>query len=278
MKETTPATKPPVFQACMGVGRRETGHSGTFYFLRMDHQMLAHELAHMNVAAVAHMQHLPMMSHVDIDSQVPSFLTKTFDIVSDPDTDHIIGWGDTGLSFIIHDTTSFLTDIVPKNFKHNNLASFIRQLNIYGFQKVGNKHVCEFRHDLFRRGERHLLAQIKRKTPSKRLSFGDGMGDDDLSAAKTEAILTELLQLKQRQDLLEMNLVQAMNTNDSLWNDLVACKQQQREIHDQLQKILYFLMSTHGATEDKKDGAAASSDQSASMEGHQQGHQMEALN
>ena len=36
-----------------------------------------------------------------------------------------------------------------------------------------------------------------------------------------------------------------MNTNDSLWNDLVACKQQQREIQDNLQKILYFLMTVH---------------------------------
>ncbi len=62
---------------------------------------------------------------------------------------------------------------------------------------------------------------------------------------RSEAILTELLQLKQRQELLEMNLVQVMNTNDSLWNDLVACKQQQREIQDNLQKILYFLMTVH---------------------------------
>lgn len=239
---------------------------------------MAHDLAHMNAAAVAHMQHMPHMSHVDIDSQVPSFLTKTFDIVSDPDCDHIVSWGDSGLSFIIHDTTAFLTEIVPKHFKHNNLASFIRQLNIYGFQKVGNKHVCEFRHDLFRRNERHLLAQIKRKTPSKRLSFDDM--DGDLSAAKTEAILTELLQLKQRQDLLEMNLVQAMNTNDSLWNDLVACKQQQREIHDQLQKILLFLMSAHGTGEEKKMADAAAEGgmghqdqghvQHADMHGHQQ--------
>ena len=222
----------------------------------MEHQMLAHDLAHMNAAAVAHMQqHIPHMAHVDIDNQVPSFLTKTFDIVSDPECDHIISWSDDGLSFVIHDTTMFLTEIVPKHFKHNNLASFIRQLNIYGFQKVGNKHVCEFRHELFRRGERHLLAQIKRKTPTKRMSFDDM--DGDLSAAKTEAILTELLQLKQRQDLLEMNLVQAMNTNDSLWNDLVACKQQQREIHDQLQKILFFLMSTHGSGEEKKMAEAA---------------------
>eukprot|EP00299_Pterocystis_sp_00344_P015752 c7878_g1_i1.p1 GENE.c7878_g1_i1~~c7878_g1_i1.p1 ORF type:complete len:236 (-),score=29.23 c7878_g1_i1:89-796(-) len=225
------------------------------------------ELNHMGVPGVSHMQHMQHMQHLDVDhSQVPSFLTKTWDIVNDPDTDHIISWNETGMSFIIHDTTAFLTDVVPKHFKHNNLASFIRQLNIYGFQKVGNKHVCEFRHDLFRAKERHLLSQIKRKTPTKRMQFDDD--DDEMSSVKTEAILTELLQLKQRQDLLEMNLVQAMNTNDSLWSDLAACKQQQREIQDNLQKTLYFLMTVHGAGDDKKSLV----DVGAHMSGHDGSH------
>jgi hypothetical protein len=59
--------------------------------------------------------------------------------------------------------------------------------------------------------------------------------------------------------VLEMNLVQAMNTNDCLWNDLVACKQQQREIQDNLQKTLYFLMTVHGG-DDKKNPLDPSSD------------------
>eukprot|EP00301_Raphidiophrys_heterophryoidea_P008012 c13026_g1_i3.p1 GENE.c13026_g1_i3~~c13026_g1_i3.p1 ORF type:complete len:256 (-),score=58.06 c13026_g1_i3:232-999(-) len=186
--------------------------------------------------------------HSPVDHvQVPAFLTKTYDIVNDPSSDMIVSWGQTGETFVIHNTTEFCTSILPSHFKHNNLASFVRQLNIYGFQKVGNKHMWEFRHERFRRGERHMLAHIKRKTPNKRMWISDGQ-----ESQKTETILTELLQLKQRQELLEMNLVQVMNTNDSLWNDLVACKQQQREIQDNLQKILYFLMTVYQHDEEKQ--------------------------
>eukprot|EP00299_Pterocystis_sp_00344_P013873 c6840_g1_i1.p1 GENE.c6840_g1_i1~~c6840_g1_i1.p1 ORF type:complete len:223 (-),score=45.93 c6840_g1_i1:79-747(-) len=187
------------------------------------------------------------MLHIDA-SQIPAFLNKTYDIVEDPSIDHIISWSDSGLSFVIHDTTLFCTQILPGHFKHSNLASFVRQLNIYGFQKVGNKNLWEFRHDKFRRNERHLLTQIKRKTSSrKQLDGSELWGGEDGMSQRSEAILTELLQLKQRQELLEMNLVQVMNTNDSLWNDLVACKQQQREVQDNLQKILYFLMTVHNS-------------------------------
>eukprot|EP00299_Pterocystis_sp_00344_P013876 c6840_g2_i2.p1 GENE.c6840_g2_i2~~c6840_g2_i2.p1 ORF type:complete len:215 (-),score=32.58 c6840_g2_i2:750-1394(-) len=189
------------------------------------------------------------MLHLD-SSQIPAFLNKTYDIVEEPSINHIISWSDSGLSFVIHDTTLFCTQILPAHFKHSNLASFVRQLNIYGFQKVGNKNLWEFRHDKFRRNERHLLTQIKRKTPSRKHMEGMWGGDDGMSH-RSEAILTELLQLKQRQELLEMNLVQVMNTNDSLWNDLVACKQQQREVQDNLQKILYFLMTVHNSDGDK---------------------------
>eukprot|EP00300_Choanocystis_sp_HF-7_P030681 c39571_g1_i1.p1 GENE.c39571_g1_i1~~c39571_g1_i1.p1 ORF type:complete len:271 (+),score=57.97 c39571_g1_i1:76-813(+) len=235
--------------------------------------MNALQLQHMNPHAMD-LSHM----HMEIDhGQIPAFLTKTFDIVSDPTSDHIISWSPSGLSFIIHNTADFLAHIVPKQFKHNNLASFVRQLNIYGFQKVGNKHVCEFRHDLFRAKERHLLAQIKRKTPTKRMHL-----QDDDPSQKNETILTELLQLKQRQDLLEMNLVQAMNTNDSLWNDLVACKQQQREIQDNLQKTLYFLMTVYANDEEKQaqlpsaDSISNVGDSSQQMghQGQEQGHIM----
>eukprot|EP00301_Raphidiophrys_heterophryoidea_P026831 c9346_g1_i2.p1 GENE.c9346_g1_i2~~c9346_g1_i2.p1 ORF type:complete len:212 (-),score=51.30 c9346_g1_i2:509-1144(-) len=186
--------------------------------------------------------------------QVPAFLSKTYDLVDDPNTDHIVCWSESGLSFVIHDTGLFCSEILPSCFKHNNLASFVRQLNIYGFQKVGNKHFWEFRQENFRKGERHLLSLIKRKTPN-----GNTWGNagDPTASQRSEAILTELIQLKQRQEVLEMNLVQVMTTNDSLWNDLMSCKHQQREIQDNLQKILFFLMSVHGRDLDKGAGGMA---------------------
>lgn len=48
----------------------------------------------------------------------------------------IISWGDNGDSFVVKDATEFSRNVLPKHFKHNNFASFVRQLNKYDFHKV----------------------------------------------------------------------------------------------------------------------------------------------
>ena len=42
-----------------------------------------------------------------------------------------------GRSFIVHDQVKFAKAILPNYFKHQKMNSFIRQLNMYGFKKVG---------------------------------------------------------------------------------------------------------------------------------------------
>ena len=41
-----------------------------------------------------------------------------------------------GSSFIVQDQTRFAKEILPNYFKHNNMASFIRQLNMCKFSIV----------------------------------------------------------------------------------------------------------------------------------------------
>ncbi|XP_056300581.1 heat shock factor protein 1 isoform X4 [Pseudoliparis swirei] len=110
-------------------------------------------------------------------SNVPAFLTKLWTLVEDPVpntvTDPLICWSPSGTSFHVFDQARFSKEVLPKFFKHSNMASFIRQLNMYGFRKVVHiehgglvkpeRDDTEFQHPFFIRGEEHLLENIKRK-------------------------------------------------------------------------------------------------------------------
>uniref|UniRef100_A0A8C6M8V7 Heat shock transcription factor 4 n=1 Tax=Nothobranchius furzeri TaxID=105023 RepID=A0A8C6M8V7_NOTFU len=106
-------------------------------------------------------------------SNVPAFLTKLWTLVEDPETNHLICWSATGTSFHVFDQGRFAKEVLPKYFKHNNMASFVRQLNMYGFRKVVNieqsglvkpeRDDTEFQHLYFLQGHEHMLEHIKRK-------------------------------------------------------------------------------------------------------------------
>lgn len=94
-----------------------------------------------------------------------SFLKKTFDFLSLDEYREIVCWCDEGKSFIIKNPGEFTNQILPIYFKHKNLASFIRQLNMYDFHKIRDSgEQLVFSHPCFIRDKRSLLTQIHRKT------------------------------------------------------------------------------------------------------------------
>jgi heat shock transcription factor len=73
-----------------------------------------------------------MVFTVESQKAVPApFLTKTYQLVDDPLTDHIVSWGDDETSFVVWRPPEFSRDLLPNYFKHNNFSSFVRQLNTY---------------------------------------------------------------------------------------------------------------------------------------------------
>ncbi len=69
--------------------------------------------------------------------------------------------------------------MLPLYFKHDNLRSFIRQLNIYGFTRrpssqSGRDRAMEFHHPLFMRHGIRYLKEIKRGNQSKKVQGGEG--------------------------------------------------------------------------------------------------------
>merc|ERR1712137_1004459 len=167
------------------------------------------------------------------------FVRKTFDIVSDPSTNAIVCWSSSGSSFLVLEEHAFQKEVLPKYFKHDNLCSFIRQLNTYGFRKVsGSKDlnssqtVLEFEQPEFRKDRPELLANLKRKQkkkstggspepptpePSTPLAFGEATGDltDVLSdRSRMAAALSTLIKQQQETE----------KTLKFLWDELTEAK------------------------------------------------------
>lgn len=107
--------------------------------------------------------------------QIPPFVQKLSSFLDISKNTDLIRWSDRGDSFIVLDEDEFAKTLIPELFKHNNYASFVRQLNMYGFHKrVGlsdnsmkaserkNKSPSEYYNPYFKRGHPNLLWLINK--------------------------------------------------------------------------------------------------------------------
>lgn len=183
-------------------------------------------------------------------SNVPAFLVKLWKLVEDEKCNDLISWSSNGQSFIIHNQTQFAKELLPLYFKHNNMASFIRQLNMYGFRKVANidqglrsdREEIEFFHNFFVRDQECLLEFIKRKVPSGRAGGG---GSDD-GRARSE-VLRELLSnvgsMQGRQEHMDRLLADMKKENEALWREVARLRQKHMKQQQIVEKLIQFLVT-----------------------------------
>lgn len=104
------------------------------------------------------------MSGDSTDTSVANFIQKSFEILENKDYEAIIQWMVNGREFAIKEIDDFQDHILPKYFRHRNINSFIRQLNMYGFHKSRkdpSKNI--FSHPFFLKGQPQILHLVKRK-------------------------------------------------------------------------------------------------------------------
>lgn len=125
-------------------------------------------------------------------------LTSARSFLDESKNTDLIRWSDRGDSFIVLDEDEFAKTLIPELFKHNNYASFVRQLNMYGFHKrVGlsdnsmkaserkNKSPSEYYNPYFKQGHPNLLWLINKakggsnKAQKKRIKNEDGHAEVD---------------------------------------------------------------------------------------------------
>ncbi|KAI2642196.1 HSF-type DNA-binding-domain-containing protein [Xylaria nigripes] len=101
-----------------------------------------------------------------------AFIHKLYNMLEDPNIQHLITWSSSADSFVMTPSHDF-SKVLAQYFKHTNVSSFVRQLNMYGFHKVsdvfqtGNPETSlwEFKHGNgnFKRGDLVGLREIKRR-------------------------------------------------------------------------------------------------------------------
>lgn len=98
----------------------------------------------------------------------PVKLHKLITAAEECGMEYMISWRPNGQSFRINNKAEFEKRALPFWFNHSQLASFQRQLLLYGFRRISNGvHKNSYYHELFQRGKPELCERIQRAKKQK---------------------------------------------------------------------------------------------------------------
>lgn len=95
----------------------------------------------------------------------PEKLHRLIQEAVDGGKDHIVAWIPDGHGFEIHSLKAFENEIIPAYFRHQKLASFRRQLSMYGFRRdCAKQEARRYVHEMFHRDYPERCKEVKRLT------------------------------------------------------------------------------------------------------------------
>ncbi|XP_023638472.1 heat stress transcription factor A-7a [Capsella rubella] len=195
----------------------------------------------------------------------PPFLTKTFEMVDDPNTDQIVSWNRGGTSFVVWDLHSFSTVLLPRHFKHSNFSSFIRQLNTYGFRKIEAER-WEFANEGFLVGQRQLLKHIKRRATFTSSTPSSHDACNELRREK-QVLMLELMSLRQQHQTtksyikaMEQRIEGAEKKQRHMMSFLARAMQNPSFLHQLLKQRDKRIMEIEDETAKRKRGSSSMSE------------------
>lgn len=187
----------------------------------------------------------------------PAFVVKIWNMVNDPANHEYIRWTEDGQAFLVVHREEFMKLILPNYFKHNNFASFVRQLNMYGWHKVqditsgtmkdsnNTEEVLQFKNPDFIRGREDLLDNIVRNKTG-------GLDDpNETSLVNLQVMTTEVDKLKMTQLAMLEDMRRMRTDNQNLWQEIVNSRDRERKLSQMIQKIVNFIEAAYGKSAGK---------------------------
>lgn len=105
------------------------------------------------------------------DGRVP-FPRRLYNMVTNPDYQHIIRFMPHGRSWVVLDKEALVTEVLPKYFNHSKFESFNRQVNGWGFKRLMKRgpDYKSYYHECFLRSRPEFTTlMIRLVNPGKRL-------------------------------------------------------------------------------------------------------------
>jgi len=189
------------------------------------------------------------------EKSVPKFLRKVFHILEENKHNEYVSWSHDGEAIVIKKPIEFAEKVLPCFFKHNNLASFVRQLNMYNFKKKKNYHYDHaYGHESFQKGRIELLRNIQRKTGENNQISLPKLETPVVKKEDVEVDVDYLLQenihykrvhktLNTQLQFIEKKVKDVRSEINTLQEQL----QEQRTKEDFLKKVIKVLKDTYGS-------------------------------